>query len=529
MAIAALTLGAALLTVRVFPAKKVLGLIGGTGVLVLLGALPAWVPSQMHLGLFREVSPVLDHTYDGPKAFYSQVHASQILFSTDDPIMSVSVHSAGPSRRAIYNNGKSDSEIPGDNSTTVMLVLLPALFADEPKEAFIIGYGTGMSVGTLASLPSLERVVVAEISPGIMEAAPYFDGLNGDVTHNPKVEVMRSDAYRALLRSNETFDVIMSEPPNPWVTGVEMLYSQEFLTAARSRLNAQGVYAQWMHVYETDDATLELVMRTYLEVFERVSIWFVDINDYVILGFNDPAEEVPWEKIHTQFEEPAMREAFDSIGIHALPTLLAHERVPTYTLQHANLSGPIHTIEHPRISDLAARAFYTHGRGKFPFPLSREAVQAGQQHSSLNNYLKWRQAELTEEEWSNMANEICQSTPHRCAGVFTRWHKAHPNSQVLQAKLRSIEDNTAEGGSPREMIEIILALHEPDKIKGQDLSYKGTRAIQALYTRHFDYSAPFDSSILENAWSACSGDERCAEGLEAVRRTGGTSEPSTGN
>ncbi len=528
LAIAALTVGAAVLTIRIFPSVKMLGLAGGACVLLLLSALPAWVPFQLHLGLFRE-STVYKHAYDGPRLFYDQVRGSQLIFSTDDPTASVAVRASSLSARAIFVNGKSDSAIPGDNRTTHMLVLLPALFADEPKAGFIIGYGTGMSVGALASLPGMDRVVVAEMSPGVMEAASYFDSLNGDVSHNPKVEVLRSDAYRALLRSSETFDVIVSEPPNPWVTGVEMLYSQEFLSAARSRLSEQGVYAQWMHVYETDDETLELVMRTYLEVFERVSVWFVDINDFAILGFNDPADQVDWERVQAQYEEPAMRAAFAKIGIRSLPTLLAHERVPTFTLQHANLSGPIHSIEHPRVSDLAARAFYTRGRGKFPFPLSREAIQAGQKNSSLKNYLAWRQAELSEEEWSSMTSEICQSTPNRCAGVFTRWQKTHPNSRALQDKLRLMEENTGKGGSPRQMIEIILALHEPDKIKGTPLPYENVRAIQALYTRHFDYSYPFDPTILENAWLACTGDERCAEGLEAVQRTGGTSEPSKSN
>ena len=81
---------------------------------------------------------------------------------------------------------------------------------------------------------------------------------------------MRGDAYRTLLRSQGEFDLIVSEPSNPWVTGIEMLYSREFLEAARDRLTPGGVHAQWFHSYETDDETIALVLRTYQSVFEHV-------------------------------------------------------------------------------------------------------------------------------------------------------------------------------------------------------------------------------------------------------------------
>src|SRR5690606_25173202 len=122
-------------------------------------------------------------------------------------------------------------------------------------------------------------IVVAEISPAIMEAAPYFDEGNLNASKSDKVRVVVSDAYRALLRSRQPFDVIVSEPSNPWVTGVEMLFSREFLAAARDRLAPGGVLAQWFHTYETDDATLDIVLRTYASVFDRVAVWYTMTND----------------------------------------------------------------------------------------------------------------------------------------------------------------------------------------------------------------------------------------------------------
>jgi len=89
---------------------------------------------------------------------------------------------------------------------------VPALLANRVERAFVIGFGTGITVGELISLPGVEKVTVAEISPAVVEAAPFFDAANHDVSKSPKVEIIRSDAYRALLRSDERFDVIVSEP-----------------------------------------------------------------------------------------------------------------------------------------------------------------------------------------------------------------------------------------------------------------------------------------------------------------------------
>ena len=155
-----------------------------------------------------------------------------------------------------------------------MLALLPCLVADSCKDVFVIGFGTGVTVGEFAALESVENVVVAEISRGVLDAAPLFDHGNQNATRSPKVRLERGDAYRILLRSEGGFDVIASEPPNPWVAGVEMLYSREFLEAARDRLRPGGVYAQWIHLYEIDRESVDLVLRTYDEVFDRVAVWY---------------------------------------------------------------------------------------------------------------------------------------------------------------------------------------------------------------------------------------------------------------
>jgi spermidine synthase len=85
--------------------------------------------------------------------------------------------------------------------------LLPALLAEKAERAFVIGFGTGVTAGEFAALDSAREVVVAEISRGVIEAAPLFDFANQNASRHPKVQMLRGDAYRTLLRSEGSFDV----------------------------------------------------------------------------------------------------------------------------------------------------------------------------------------------------------------------------------------------------------------------------------------------------------------------------------
>src|SRR5690606_38079310 len=177
-----------------------------------------------------------------------------------------------------------------------------------------------------------------------------FDEFNLNASKHPKVEIVRSDAYRALLRSEQRYDTVVSEPSNPWVTGVEMLYSREFLEAARSRLKPGGVYVQWYHQYETDAESVALVLRTYLQVFDDVAVWHGAGPDLLLLGFAGPARGLNLERMQQRATRPDIAAGLRRSGIETFPDLLAHEVLPAGVLSAATLEGPIHTLYHPRLS-----------------------------------------------------------------------------------------------------------------------------------------------------------------------------------
>src|SRR5581483_6687950 len=129
-------------------------------------------------------------------------------------------------------NGKSDGSARGDAGTQVMLGLLGVLRQPQPKRAFVIGLGTGSTAGWLAAVPTMERVDVVELEPLVLDVARACAAVNHDAMNNPKVHVVIGDARETLLTTTERYDVIASEPSNPYRAGIASLFTQEYYRAA---------------------------------------------------------------------------------------------------------------------------------------------------------------------------------------------------------------------------------------------------------------------------------------------------------
>ena len=244
----------------------------------------------------------------------------------------------------------------------------------------MIGWGTGVTAGELAALSTTREVVAAEISSAVLAADPFFASANLAAGKSPKLRLIRSDAYRALLRSEGRFDVIASEPSNPWMAGVEMLFSREFLLAARSRLTPGGAYVQWFHCYESDDVTLELVLRTFRSVFPETAVWYTAGDDLLLVGFSEPPEP-DLTALAERMARPDLAAGLARAGIDGPVELIAHELMPPGVLNVLALHGPLHTLLHPRLTYLAARAFFAGGRSRLPFSGAGAAGALGAERS----------------------------------------------------------------------------------------------------------------------------------------------------
>jgi spermidine synthase len=246
-----------------------------------------------------------------------------IVWAEDGTESSVAL-SVEPAGYAFIVNGKGDGSARLDAGTQIMLGLVGALLHPDPRRALVIGLGTGSTAGWLGAVHSIDQVDVVELEPLVIDVARACDEVNRDVLHNPKVRITIGDAREALLTERGTYDLIASEPSNPFRAGVASLFTREYYEAARRRLNDEGLFLQWVQLYEIDASTLQTVYATLADVFPHIEVWQVGASDVMLVGAKRPLEHSAALLAERIGEEPfrtALRAAWRGSD---LQDLLAH-------------------------------------------------------------------------------------------------------------------------------------------------------------------------------------------------------------
>ncbi|MGE5234303.1 MAG: spermidine synthase, partial [Acidobacteriota bacterium] len=189
---------------------------------------------------------------------------------------------------AFIINGKSDGSAIGDAPTQVMSGLLGAMLHPDPRRALVIGLGTGSTAGWLAQVPSIERVDVAELEPVVRHVAEVLAPINRNALTNPKVKLWLGDGRELLLTGRDRYDLVFSEPSNPYRAGVASLFSVEFYRAVERRLGQDGVFLQWLQGYEVDAQLVRTAYATLGAVFPAVESWQVQNGDLLLVASRRP-------------------------------------------------------------------------------------------------------------------------------------------------------------------------------------------------------------------------------------------------
>jgi predicted membrane-bound spermidine synthase len=254
----------------------------------------------------------------------------------------------------LFVNGKGDaSTYPGDLINQVVLGHVPLFINLDAKTAMVIGHGSGITAGS-AMLHGLEHLDIVEISEGVMGADYLFEAHNNRVLSQPQVEVTIDDARTFLRTVPRRYDVIISVPSNPWIAGIGSLFTVEFFTDARERLNPGGLLCMWFHQYEQSDAACELVLRTLGSVFEHAVVFHSFGSDVLAIASADPIEP-DFARMEARFEEPAILSDYFRIGITNLAALLAHHAISPSRFQAIVGKGPLNTDSHQRLQYAAPR------------------------------------------------------------------------------------------------------------------------------------------------------------------------------
>ena len=256
-------------------------------------------------------------------------------------------------------NGKSDGSTAGaDVITTRLLAHLPLLLGNfSNAHVAVVGFGTGISPGSLSLYPGVKDIDCIELSSAVEKLSENFDFINHGVTHNPKFHWKNADAYRYLASRDDRFDLIISEPSNPWIVGVERLYSAEFYTRALKSLKDNGLFAQWFHTYSISPSTLKMVLHTFGSVFPNVRIFAnpMGMYDIIILGSRETVGVTELENFSKKTNKPEIRKELEEIGLASPESLLSLE-VPAAAAFFSD--GALHTLDFPKLSFAAGKDFF---------------------------------------------------------------------------------------------------------------------------------------------------------------------------
>ena len=192
----------------------------------------------------------------------------------------------------LKNNGKVEASNRNDMPTQILVGLLPTLLHPAAKQnVFLVGYGSGVTVGAITQDDRVARIDVAELEPAVLEAADrYFAQVNHSPAADPRVHRSIGDGRNVLIASGRAYDVIVSEPSNPWIAGVASLFTRDFYRLAKRSLAPGGIFCQWAQLYELGPARVKMIYRTFHEVFPYVYAFTPgdETTDTILLGSDRP-------------------------------------------------------------------------------------------------------------------------------------------------------------------------------------------------------------------------------------------------
>lgn len=298
-------------------------------------------------------------TDDATLASYQRNTVARLteLYGADGSGATVTVTQEGPTR-TLRINGKPDATNSVDMVTQTLVGELPMLFRPAAKEALVIGLGSGVTSGVLLAHP-LERLDLVELIPEVVEASHLFEDVNRKALRDPRTHLWVDDAKNFLRLSSRKYDVIVSEPTNPWIAGVGGLFSSEYYQRIDRVLAPGGVFVQWFQMYETSDAVLALMARTLLARFPYVYGFESAWSDMVVVASREPLA-LDAGNARAALARPEVGEVLGQAGLAAeLESLLGRQVISPVGLAAFAGPGELNTDRHPLLEYRAPVEFFT--------------------------------------------------------------------------------------------------------------------------------------------------------------------------
>lgn len=352
------------------------------GVALCLG--PDWSPFAFAQGAYRYRT----RPPSSWGAFVQDLASHKVVFRTEDFGTTVSVVDGpaadGNPERLLVVDGKTDASAYGDLPTEILLGQVPMLLHPDARNVFVVGLGSGVTVGSVLTHP-VDLVDCAEVSRGVVQAEPYFDRANGWIRRDPRLHILLEDGRMALAASPRRYDVIISEPPNPWIAGVGNLFAAEFYRTAAEHLTPGGLFAQWFHAYEFNDRLAATLIATFRSVFPHTILFNGNSQDFILVGARQPVRP-NLSAMEARIKHPAVAADLDRIHIRTLAAFLSRQTHAEDGVAKLATGARLNTEDRPVLEFLAPNAQYAEETAQILFRTDERLRKNG--NLLLNGYCR---------------------------------------------------------------------------------------------------------------------------------------------
>jgi len=344
--------------------KVVAGVIAAGVLLFFLPLTPDWDPVIMSSGayLYGDMYARQAQSWHMSREEVIRLFG-KILYHEEGVATTVTVRQAG-SEIYLQANGKTEASTGPDMKTQKLLAHVPMMLHPDPENVLVIGLASGVTVGAAQTYP-IAQIDCVEIAPAMIDVADRFFGdVNGRCLEDPRLNIIIEDGRNHVAFTSTKYDVMISQPSNPWIAGISNLFTLEFFELARDSLRPGGVVGLWFQAYSMSADDLRMVVRTFAEVFEHVSIWELDPGvDYMLVGTVGEMR-LDYGLLRERLADSSIGADLASIGVespldYAGLFVLNENTLPAYVG-----GAPIHTDNGLALEFSAPKSMYRHSLGE---------------------------------------------------------------------------------------------------------------------------------------------------------------------
>ena len=338
------------------------GLIALTLGLLLLINFPSWNHKILSRGWYYRVETFKqyfsttswsDAVWKGASKIAHHVANIDVIFYGDGiggfTTVEKWVSPIGTANYTMLNSGKMDASSHNDRLTQALSAHIPLLFHPHPEKVMVLGLASGMTAGEALLYP-VRQLDVLEINDQVIKAAGLFSPWNNGCLTNPRARIIAQDGRNHLELTNEKYDVIISEPSNPWMAGLANLFTLDYFKTVRNRLNGDGIFIQWTNAYDMDWGSFAMIGRTFAEVFpDGMLIRTISSSDFLLVGFQGK------KSLDLKTAEKNIAYAGKSGNVTIRDPRAIFNLIVTEDLKGFFGPGPLHTDNRPHLEFAAPR------------------------------------------------------------------------------------------------------------------------------------------------------------------------------